>query len=66
MFRFILWSLLAAFLLLVGVWPAAAAPVALAGAGLAVVVGKIPGVVLLGIAAVLYLRHRPAPRPATA
>ncbi|MEU5477473.1 hypothetical protein [Streptomyces mirabilis] len=61
--RFILWSLLAAFLIVVGLWPAAAAPVVLASAGLTVVVAKIPGVLLL-VAAVAYLRRKPA-RPAT-
>lgn len=65
--RFIKWSLLAAFLIIVGLWPAAAAPVVLASAGAAVVVGKIPGVVLVGIAAITWLRHRHHPaRPATA
>jgi hypothetical protein len=61
MFRIVAWSLLALFLLLVGAWPAAAAPIVLASAGAAVVVGKSHGVVLLGIAAVLYLRRKPAP-----
>jgi len=65
MFRIVAWSLLAAFLIAVGLWPAAAAPVALAFGGLAVIVGKIPGVVLIGLAAIAYLRYKPA-RPATA
>jgi hypothetical protein len=60
----ILWSLFAAFLLIVGAWPAAAAPVALASAGLAVLAAAIPGPVLAGVAVVAYLRLR-APRPAT-
>ncbi|WP_392971123.1 hypothetical protein [Streptomyces sp. LN245] len=61
----ILWSLLVAFLMLVGAWPAAAAPIGLAGAGLAVLVAAIPGPVLVLAAAVAYLKHR-APRTATA
>lgn len=65
--RYILWSLLALFLITVGLWPAAAAPVVLASVGAAVVVGKIPGVVLAGIATIVWLRHRHHPaRPATA
>jgi hypothetical protein len=61
----ILWLLLAAFLMLVGVWPAAAAPVGLAAAGAAAVVAAIPGPVLVLLAVIAYLKHR-APRPATA
>lgn len=66
MVRFILWALLALFLMLVGAFPAAAAPVALAMSGAGVVVGKIPGVALIAIAAIAYLRRRPTPAPATA
>lgn len=65
MFRIIAWLSLALFLVLVGVWPPAVAPVALAGAGLAAVVAAIPGPVLLAVGVVLYFRHRPA-KPATA
>jgi hypothetical protein len=61
----ILWLLLAAFLMLVGVWPAAAAPVGLAAAGAAVVLAAIPGPVLALAAIAVYLKRR-APRPATA
>lgn len=66
--RYILWSILATYLLVVGLWPAAAAPVVLASTGAAVVVGKIPGVVLVGIAAITWLSHRnrPTSAPATA
>ncbi|MET8080036.1 hypothetical protein [Streptomyces sp. NPDC005303] len=66
MFRVIAWSLLAIFLLVVGAWPAAAAPIGLAFAGAGVVLGAIPGPVLLLIAAVAWLRHRPVPHPAGA
>jgi hypothetical protein len=59
------WSLLAAVLIVIGLWPAAVAPIALAGAGLAIVIGAIPGPALVLAAAAIYLRHRPA-RPATA
>jgi hypothetical protein len=64
MLRLILWATFALYLILVALVPAAAAPIGLLGAGAAVVVGKIPGVVLLGIAAVAYLRHRPNGRAA--
>ena len=63
MFRIVAWTFLALFLLVVGAWPAAAAPVSLAFAGAGVVASKIPGVVLLGIAAIAWLRHRPTPAP---
>jgi hypothetical protein len=61
----ILWLLLAAFLMLVGVWPAAAAPIGLTAAGAAVVLAAIPGPVLALAAIAVYLKYR-APRPATA
>lgn len=57
--RFILWPLAALFLIVVGAWPAAAAPIGLAGAGLAVIIGAIPGPVLIAAAVVGYFRHRP-------
>lgn len=60
MFRFILWSLLALFLMVVGAFPAAAAPITLAATGAAAVVAAIPGPALLLIAVVVYLRHRTA------
>lgn len=59
------WLLLAAYLLVVGVWSSAAAPVALVAAGLAVIVSAVPGPVLVLAAVAAYLRHRPV-RPATA
>lgn len=60
MFRVAAWTFLALFLLIVGAWPPAAAPVSLAFAGAGVIASKIPGVVLLGAAAIAWLRHRPA------
>jgi hypothetical protein len=68
MFRYILLALLGLYLIAVGIWPAAAAPVSLLFAGLAVLVGLIPGPVwLLAIgAAWLALKHQPAPKTATA
>lgn len=64
--RYILYSLLAAYLLVVGLWPAAAAPVSLAFAGLNVVLSLIsgPGLVLLAVAG--WLRFRNTSRPAVA
>ena len=65
MFRIIAWSLLGLFLIVVGAWPAAAAPVGLAAAGATAVVAAIPGPVLVLLAAIAYLKHRAA-QPATA
>ncbi|MFF4791867.1 hypothetical protein ACFY2M_19360 [Streptomyces sp. NPDC001276] len=62
----VIWSLIAAYLLLVGLWSAAATPIALVAAGLAVIVAAIPGPALLAIAAIVWLRHRPATKTATA
>jgi hypothetical protein len=63
MFRFTLWALLAAFLLLVGAWPAAATPIGLLGAGVETVLGLIPGPVLALAVVVAYLASRSAPKP---
>lgn len=68
MLRIIRWSLIAAYLIVVGLWPAAAVPVALLAAGLVVIAASIPlpiwlaaiGVVLL----VLYRRSTPTVQPA--
>lgn len=54
--RFILWSLLAAYLTLIGLWPAAAAPVALAAAGVGTVIGQLPVVLVIAAAVWLYRR----------
>lgn len=55
------WVILAAFLVVVGLWPAAAAPVTLAAAGAGAVLAAIPGPVLLAVAVIAWLKHRPAP-----
>jgi hypothetical protein len=64
----VLWTvLLALFLIAVGMWPAALAPVTLAASGLAAVLAVIPGPVYLLVGAVAWLKFRPAPvKPATA
>jgi hypothetical protein len=62
MFRIIAWLSGALFLVLVGLWPAAVTPIALAGAGLAAVIAAIPGPVLLAAGVVLYLPHPPPTR----
>ncbi|MDH3037900.1 hypothetical protein ABZ742_04075 [Streptomyces albogriseolus] len=64
MIRIVLWVLAALYLLLVGLWPAAAAPIGLVAAGAAVVVGLIPGPVLALGAAAAWLKYRAA-HPAT-
>ncbi|MCW7941655.1 hypothetical protein AAW14_06315 [Streptomyces hygroscopicus] len=65
MFRLVLIALLGLYLIAVGVAPAAAAPVTLAGAGLAVIIGAIPGPVLAlaAVAVWLHYRHQPASQP---
>jgi hypothetical protein len=59
--RVLLWSLLAAYLIVVALWPAAATPVDLAFTGLDSVIAAIPGPVLLLAAVAAWLKHRPAP-----
>jgi hypothetical protein len=66
MLRSVRWLLLALFLVLVGLWPAAAAPITLAATGAAVILAAIPGPVLLLAAAVGWLKHKPAPAKAVA
>ena len=60
------WLLLGLVLIVIGVWPAAVAPVTLAAAGAAHVLAVIPGPVLLLATVAAWLRHRPATKPATA
>ncbi|WP_369167808.1 hypothetical protein AB5J49_08035 [Streptomyces sp. R28] len=66
MLRVIAWALLALYLLVCGLWPSAAAPVELTFTGLGAVIAAIPGPVLLLAAVVAWLKHRPAPKTATA
>lgn len=63
----VLWlTALVAFLIVVGMWPAAIAPVTLATSGLAAVLAVIPGPVYLLAGAIAWLKYRPQPKPATA
>jgi hypothetical protein len=64
MLRIILIVLLGLYLIVVGLWPAAAAPVSLLVAGLVVVFGLIPTPVWLLTAGIAWARNRPAPVPA--
>jgi hypothetical protein len=66
MIRLIRWLLLAAFLITVGVWPAAAMPLKLAAAGAAVILSLIPVPVWLAAALIAWWKHQPAPAPASA
>lgn len=60
--RYILWAITALYLLIVGLWPAAAAPVELAASGAFVVLAKPPVLLLAALAAaVVHHRRRPAP-----
>lgn len=61
MSRYVRWLLLAAFLIVVGLWPTAAAPIGLAATGAAVIVGSVPGPVLALAAVIAWLKHRPTP-----
>jgi hypothetical protein len=58
MLRTILWLLLAAYLIAVGLWHGAAAPASLAFAGLAVLIGLVPAYVWVLAAGVIWWRHR--------
>ncbi|MFD3532058.1 hypothetical protein [Streptomyces sp. NPDC058664] len=63
----VLWaSLLVVFLIAVGMWPAALAPVTLAASGLAAVLSVIPGPVYLLAGVIAWLKYRPQPKPVTA
>lgn len=66
--RLVLWLLLIAFLIVVGMWPAALAPVTLALTGADLVLAAIPGPVLLLSAGVVWLwtRNRTAAPAKTA
>ncbi|MFI8439956.1 hypothetical protein ACIGKG_04970 [Streptomyces rochei] len=67
MFRIIAWALLPLYLLLVGLWPAAIAPVTATFAGFGAILGAVPTSAWLLAAAIAWLKHRPAtPHPATA
>jgi hypothetical protein len=61
MIRKLRWPLLAVALVVIGVWPAAATPIALAAAGAATVVGLLPGPALLAVGVAAWLKHRPTP-----
>jgi hypothetical protein len=61
MFRIIAWAFLALYLITVGLFPVALAPVSLAFAGLGAAIAAIPGQVLALAAVVAWLKHRPAP-----
>ncbi|MFJ2961192.1 hypothetical protein ACIPIC_02645 [Streptomyces collinus] len=61
MFRVIAWAALALYLITVGLWPAALAPVSLGLDGIAAVIAAIPGPVLALAAVAAWLKHRPAP-----
>jgi hypothetical protein len=61
MIRMLLIVLLGASLIAIGLWPPAAAPVAAALTGAAVILGLVPGPVWLGLGAIAWLKRRPAP-----
>ncbi|MFG3046267.1 hypothetical protein ACGFZR_15225 [Streptomyces sp. NPDC048241] len=64
MLRIIRWSFLAAYLIVVGLWSAAAAPVALLATGVAVILTAVPMPVwLLATGATLLALNRQQPTP---
>lgn len=65
MLRIILIALLGLYLIAVGLWPAAGAPVAAAVAGAAFLLGLIPGPVWLGLGLIIWRKTEPAPVPAS-
>jgi len=59
--RILAWTLLATFLIVVGLWPAAAAPIALAATGAGALIAAIPAPVLAAVALIAWLKHKPTP-----
>jgi hypothetical protein len=66
MFRYIAWALAVLYLLVVGLAPAALAPVTLAFAGLAAVIAAVPPSVLVLVAVTVWLKRKPTPAKAVA
>ncbi|WP_442803639.1 hypothetical protein OG411_29930 [Streptomyces pseudogriseolus] len=64
MIRIALWVLAALYLLLVGLWPAALAPVALALSGATTLIAAVPGVVWVAAGVIAWLKHKSTPTPA--
>lgn len=64
--RIIRWALLIAFLIVVGLWPTALAPVSLALAGAAAVLATVPASVWVAVGVIAWLKHKPTPAKATA
>lgn len=61
MLRTILIALLGLYLIAIGLWPAAAAPIAAGVAGLAVIGGLIPGWAWVGLGVIAWRKTQPAP-----
>ncbi|MFJ8594850.1 hypothetical protein [Streptomyces sp. NPDC093598] len=59
--RVLLWSLLATYLIVIGLWASAAAPIVLALAGTATVLAAVPGSVWALAVGIAWLARRPAP-----
>jgi hypothetical protein len=66
MLRYILWSILAAYLIAVGLFPAALAPVHLAAAGAAALIAAVPAPLLVLAGVAVWLKYRPASAPKAA
>ncbi|MFG2352606.1 hypothetical protein [Streptomyces sp. NPDC048521] len=59
--RVIAIALLGVYLIAIGLWPPAAAPIAAALAGAAVIAGLIPGPIWLGLGYLALRKAQPAP-----
>ncbi|MEU4154773.1 hypothetical protein [Streptomyces antimycoticus] len=66
MLRIIAVALLGLYLIAIGLWPPAAAPIAAALTGAAVLIGLIPGPAWLLLGGIAWLKNRPAPAVPTA
>jgi hypothetical protein len=64
MIRIVLWVLAALYLLLVGLWPPALAPVALTLTGATTLIAAVPGAVWVAAGAIAWLKRKPTPAPA--
>lgn len=64
MLRIVLWALAALYLLVVGLWPAALAPLALTLSGATAVIAAVPASVWVALGVIAWLKRKPTPAPA--
>lgn len=61
MLRLVLTALLGLYLIAIGIWPPALAPVSLAFAGLAAILGAVPGPAWVLLGGIAWLKRQPVP-----